>query len=66
MATTTPGLVRGAGVSTWTVLEDRSDRVRAIVTAEGGEFTVRDTSGSVLGRFATVHDALDALPGLCD
>lgn len=66
MATTAAAAVRKVGVSTWTVLEDRTDRVRAIVSSDGADFTVRNDSGTVLGRFGTVHEALAALPGLCD
>jgi hypothetical protein len=66
MATTAAGLVRKVGIATWTVLEDHSDRVRAIVSAEAPGFAVRDFSGHVLGRFPTVHEALEALPRLCD
>jgi hypothetical protein len=66
MATTAAGVVRGTGIATWTVLDHHSDRVRAIVSAEGREFAVRDDAGTLLGRFPTVHEALEALPGLCD
>jgi hypothetical protein len=65
MATTAAGVVRKVGISTWTVLDDHTDRVRAIVSAEATGFAVRDPDGQVLGRFATVHEALEALPGLC-
>jgi hypothetical protein len=65
MATTAAGVVRKVGISTWTVLDDHSDRVRAIVSAETRGFAVRDDSGKVLGRFATVQEALTALPTLC-
>lgn len=62
---TTAGVVRKVGISTWTVLDDRTDRVRAIVSAETRGFTVRDDSGRVLGNFGTVREALEALPALC-
>ena len=70
MATTAAGVVRKVGISTWTVLDDHSDRVRAIVSAEFVNaqprgFAVRDDSGKVLGRFTTVQEALQALPELC-
>jgi hypothetical protein len=66
MASTASGVVRKVGIATWTVLDHHTDRVRAIVTAEGREFAVRDDGGTLLGRFSTVHEALEALPGLCD
>ncbi len=66
MATTAAGVVRKVGISTWTVLDDRTDRVRAIVSAEARGFAVRNDDGAVLGRFTTVHEALEALPRLCD
>ena len=66
MATTSAGLVRKVGISTWTVLDDRTDRVRAIVSAESRGFAVRNDDGIVLGRFTTVREALEALPRLCD
>ena len=65
MATTAAGVVRKVGISTWTVLDDHTDRVRAIVSAESRGFAVRDDSGRVLGRFGTVQEALQALPQLC-
>jgi hypothetical protein len=65
MATTAAGVVRQVGISTWTVLDDHTDRVRAIVSSEKRGFVVRDETGKVLGRFGTVHDAIAALPGLC-
>jgi hypothetical protein len=65
MATTAAGVVRKVGIASWTVLDDHTDRVRAIVSDEGGDFAVRDAGGAVLGRFPTVHEALAALPGLC-
>lgn len=58
--------MRKVGIATWTVLDDHSDRVRAIVSAESRGFAVRDENGTVLGRFPTVRDALEALPQLCD
>lgn len=66
MATTAAGVVRKVGISTWTVLDDRTDRVRAIVSAEARGFAVRNDDGTVLGRFTTVHEALEALPRLCE
>jgi hypothetical protein len=66
MATTAAGVVREVGISTWTVLDDRTDRVRAIVSAEARGFAVRTDDGTVLGHFTTVHEALEALPRLCD
>ena len=66
MATTAAGVVRKVGISTWTVLDDQTDRVRAIVSAESRGFAVRNDDGTVLGRFSTVHEALEALPRLCD
>lgn len=66
MATTAAGIVRKIAVSTWTVLDDRTDRVRAIVSADRGGFAVRNDDGQVLGRFPTVHEAIEALPRLCD
>ena len=63
---TTTGMVRKVGIATWTVLDDHSDRVRAIVSAESRGFAVRDENGTVLGRFPTVQEALEALPQLCD
>ena len=65
MATTAAGVVRKVGIATWTVLDDHTDRVRAIVSAETGGFAVRDDEGQVLGHFVTVREALDALPLLC-
>jgi hypothetical protein len=62
---TTAGVVRKVGISTWTVLDDHTDRVRAIVSAESRGFAVRNDSGQVLGRFGTVNEALEALPRLC-
>ena len=50
------------GVDTWTVLDDSSDRVRAVVSREPDCYCVRDDSGQVLGRYATVQQALEALP----
>jgi hypothetical protein len=58
--------VRKVGIATWTVLDDHEDRIRAIVSAEARGFAVRNGDGAVVGRFATVHDALEALPELCD
>ena len=66
MAMTAAGVVRKVGISTWTVLDDQTDRVRAIVSAESRGFAVRNDDGTVLGRFPTVHEALEALPRLCD
>ena len=66
MAMTAAGVVRKVGISTWTVLDDRTDRVRAIVSAEARGFAVRNDDGTILGRFTTVHEALEALPRLCD
>ena len=66
MATTAAGVVRKVGVATWTVLEDHTDRIRAIVSAETRGFAVRSEDGKVLGRFGTVHEALEALPTICD
>ena len=66
MATTAAGVVREVGISTWTVLDDHSDRVRAVVCAEQQGFEVRTEDGRVLGEFATVREALEALPDLCD
>jgi hypothetical protein len=66
MASTAAGVVRKVGIATWTVLDDHTDRVRAVVSAEGRDFAVRNDAGAVLGRFPTVRDALEALPGLCD
>jgi hypothetical protein len=66
MATTTAGVVRKVGIATWTVLDDHTDRIRAIVSAETRGFTVRSEDGKVLGSFATVHEALEALPTICD
>lgn len=65
MATTAAGVVRKVGIATWTVLDDHTDRVRAIVSAEARGFAVRNEDGTVLGHFATVRDAIDALPTLC-
>ena len=65
MATTAAGVVRKVGISTWTVLDDHTDRVRAIVSAETRGFAVRNEDGRVLGRFSTVQEALQALPQLC-
>jgi len=62
---TTAGVVRKVGVATWTVLDDHSDRVRAIVSAETRGFAVRDQDGRVLGRFSTVQEALTELPKIC-
>jgi hypothetical protein len=58
------GVVRKVGISTWTVLDDHSDRIRAIVSAESPGFAVRNEDGEVLGHFATVREALEALPAL--
>ncbi|HEV7741140.1 MAG TPA: hypothetical protein VGO65_01850 [Pseudolysinimonas sp.] len=66
MATTAAGVVRKVGIATWTVLDDHTDRVRAIVSAETRGFAVRNDEGRVLGRFATVREALEALPTICD
>ncbi len=62
---TTAGVVRKVGVATWTVLDDHTDRVRAIVSAETRGFAVRDQDGRVLGKFSTVQEALAELPKLC-
>lgn len=66
MAMTAAGVVRKVGISTWTVLDDHTDRIRAIVSAEATGFAVRADDGTVLGRFTTVREALEALPALCD
>jgi hypothetical protein len=63
---TVAGVVRKVGIATWTVLDDRTDRIRCIVSAEQQGYAVRDENGAVLGRFGTVKDALEALPVLCD
>ena len=65
MAMTAAGVVRKVGISTWTVLDDHTDRVRAIVSAETRGFAVRNEDGAVLGRFGTVREALEALPRIC-
>ncbi|CAN5299560.1 hypothetical protein BH11ACT3_BH11ACT3_13870 [soil metagenome] len=50
------------GVGTWTVLDDLTDRVRAVVSREPDGYCVRDDSGHVLGHYPTVQQALEALP----
>ena len=62
---TTAGVVRKVGISTWTVLDDHTDGVRAIVSAEARGFAVRNDTGHVVGRFPTVREALEAIPELC-
>lgn len=46
----------------WTVLNDTTDRVRAIVSRESDSYVVRDEAGRELGRHATIREALEALP----
>jgi hypothetical protein len=59
-------MVRKVGVATWTVLDDRTDRIRCIVSAESRGYAVRGEDGKVLGRYSSVQEALEALPALCD
>jgi len=42
----------------WTILDDATDRVRATVTRERNDYTVRDEGGRILGRFPTPQQAL--------
>lgn len=42
----------------WTILDDATDRIRATVTRERNNYTVRDESGHVLGRYSTPQQAL--------
>ena len=49
-------------LETWTVLYEHSDRVRAVVTREVSTFIVRDADGHLVGRYASVSQALESLP----
>ena len=42
----------------WTILDDESDAVRATVTRERNNYTVRDARGRVVGRYPTPKQAL--------
>jgi hypothetical protein len=48
-------------LGTWTVLSERSDRIRAVVSRDLGGYAVRDPGGRVLGRYPTVRLALASL-----
>ena len=50
--------LESVGLGCWTILDDSSDDVRAIVTRERDTYTVRDRSGRILGRFPTAQLAL--------
>ena len=49
-------------VETWTVLCERSDDIRAVISHERGRYAVRDVRGRVVGRFATLQQAIAGLP----
>jgi hypothetical protein len=42
----------------WTILDDETDGVRATVTRERDNYTVRDDGGRILGRYPTPQQAL--------
>ncbi len=48
-------------VSTWTLLREGSDQVRAVVEGRDDGYAVRDDRGRELGRFATVAQALASI-----
>lgn len=58
MSTTTP---RTVGIDTWTVLQDDTDDVRAVVSREPDGYCVRDDHGALLGRYTSVREALAAV-----
>ena len=58
----TPRHSIAAAISSWTVLSEHSETVRAIVSPERDGYAVRDQTGHVLGRYATVKQALENLP----
>lgn len=53
----TPGATT-VGLGCWTILDESCDEVRATVTRELENYTVRDTRGRVLGRYPTAQQAL--------
>jgi hypothetical protein len=42
----------------WTILDEESDAVRATVTRERNNYTVRDARGRVMGTYPTPQQAL--------
>lgn len=47
---------------TWTVLDDSTDNVRAVVSRESDSYVVRTEQGRELSRHLTIREAFDALP----
>jgi hypothetical protein len=49
------------GLGCWTILDEASDEVRAIVTHEPDGYTVRDCRGVELGNYPTARLALSSV-----
>ena len=51
----------GVRLGVWTILDESSETVQAVVTRERESYTVRDARGRVLGRYPTVQQALASI-----
>jgi hypothetical protein len=51
----------GVRLGVWTILDESSETVQAVVTRERETYTVRDARGRLLGRYPTVQQALASI-----
>jgi hypothetical protein len=64
-ANTAPSAMSPSAMSLgcWTILDEGTDTVRAVVTGERGGYAVRNARGRLLGRYPTVQQALLSITG---